>query len=177
MRLSVPTLALSLLFSPSTGFTLLPSLTLSPPPTASSSSPSSSTPTFLHGKKKKNEHAPASSYDKRAQKSSSAPSSAATDKADSEFMFSLHKLTKKVPSTDRTVLQDISLSFYPGAKIGVVGSNGSGKSCLLKIMAGVDKEFEGTARPLPSARIGYLPQEVGLEGRLLFYCFMFMHGV
>jgi energy-coupling factor transporter ATP-binding protein EcfA2 len=59
----------------------------------------------------------------------------------------------------RHILKDISLSFFPGAKIGVLGTNGSGKSTLLKIMAGIDKEIEGEAIPMAGLKIGYLPQE------------------
>ncbi|EFA28598.1 ABC transporter, ATP-binding protein, partial [Haemophilus influenzae HK1212] len=66
-------------------------------------------------------------------------------------------------SPKRHILKDISLSFFPGAKIGVLGLNGAGKSTLLRIMAGVDKEFEGEARPQPGIKIGYLPQEPKLE--------------
>lgn len=73
------------------------------------------------------------------------------------------KVSKKLPNSDRMVLDSIDLSFYPGAKIGVVGSNGSGKSTLLKIMAGLDPDFTGTARPKPGAKIGYLAQEPVLE--------------
>ena len=70
----------------------------------------------------------------------------------------MNRLGKIVPPK-RQILKDISLSFFPGAKIGVLGVNGSGKSTLLKIMAGVDKEFEGEAAPMPNIKIGYLPQE------------------
>lgn len=63
----------------------------------------------------------------------------------------------------KTILKDISLSFYPGAKIGVLGVNGAGKSTLLRIMAGVDNEYEGEARPLAGIQIGYLPQEPQLD--------------
>ena len=70
----------------------------------------------------------------------------------------MNRLGKIVPPK-RQILKDISLSFFPGAKIGVLGVNGSGKSTLLKIMAGVDKEFEGEASPMPNIKIGYLPQE------------------
>ena len=82
-----------------------------------------------------------------------------------KFMFTITKLTKKLPDSDRTILKNINLCFYPGAKIGVVGLNGSGKSSLLKIMAGVDKNFEGTAVPMPGASVGYLQQEPILEGK------------
>jgi len=80
-----------------------------------------------------------------------------------EFVFTLQKLRKAL-SADRVLLDDITLAFYPGAKIGVLGPNGSGKSTLLKIMAGVDKEFSGEARPAPGLKIGYLPQEPSLDG-------------
>jgi len=70
----------------------------------------------------------------------------------------MNRVGKIVPPK-RFILKDISLSFFPGAKIGVLGLNGSGKSTLLRIMAGVDKEYEGEARPQPGIRIGYLPQE------------------
>jgi sulfate-transporting ATPase len=76
-----------------------------------------------------------------------------------QFMFTLVGLTKVLPDKSKTILKNINLSFYPGAKIGVVGLNGSGKSTLMKIMAGVETEFDGTARPLPGASIGYLSQE------------------
>jgi ATP-binding cassette ChvD family protein len=69
----------------------------------------------------------------------------------------------KVVPPKKQILKDISLSFFPGAKIGVLGLNGSGKSSLLRIMAGVDKEFDGEARPMPGLKIGYLPQEPQLE--------------
>lgn len=78
-------------------------------------------------------------------------------------MYTLTGLTKILPDKSKTILDNIYLSFYPGAKIGVVGLNGSGKSSLLRIMAGLDTEFEGTARPLPGASIGYLPQEPELN--------------
>jgi len=75
-----------------------------------------------------------------------------------QYVFSMNRVCKTVPPK-RQILKDISLSFFPGAKIGVLGINGSGKSTLLKIMAGVDKEIEGEAIPMPGIRIGYLPQE------------------
>uniref|UniRef100_UPI0040478511 energy-dependent translational throttle protein EttA n=1 Tax=Rheinheimera sp. TaxID=1869214 RepID=UPI0040478511 len=78
------------------------------------------------------------------------------------YIYSMHRVSKVVPPK-RTILKDISLSFFPGAKIGVLGLNGSGKSTLLRIMAGVDKEFEGEARPLAGTKIGYLPQEPVLD--------------
>ncbi len=75
-----------------------------------------------------------------------------------QYVFTMNKVGKIVPPK-RQILKDISLSFFPGAKIGVLGTNGSGKSTLLKIMAGLDTEFEGEATPMPGLRIGYLPQE------------------
>jgi len=74
----------------------------------------------------------------------------------------MHRVGKVVPPK-RHILKDISLSFFPGAKIGVLGLNGAGKSTLLRIMAGIDKEIEGEARPQPGIKIGYLPQEPKLE--------------
>ena len=79
-----------------------------------------------------------------------------------QYIYSMYRVSKVVPPK-RTILKDISLSFFPGAKIGVLGLNGSGKSTLLRIMAGVDKEFEGEARPLAGTKIGYLPQEPVLD--------------
>ena len=79
-----------------------------------------------------------------------------------QYVFSMNRLGKIIPPK-RYILKDISLSFYPGAKIGVLGLNGSGKSTLLKIMAGVDKEFEGEAIPMAGLKIGYLPQEPQLD--------------
>jgi ABC-type Mn2+/Zn2+ transport system ATPase subunit len=81
------------------------------------------------------------------------------DAATRQYMFTMIGLTKVLPDKSKTLLKNINLSFYPGAKIGVVGLNGSGKSTMLKIMAGVETEFDGTARPLPGASIGYLSQE------------------
>ncbi len=78
------------------------------------------------------------------------------------YVFTMHRLGKVVPPK-REILKDISLSFFPGAKIGVLGLNGAGKSTLLRIMAGVDKEFNGEARPMPGIKIGYLPQEPELD--------------
>ena len=79
-----------------------------------------------------------------------------------QYVYSMNRLSKTVPPK-RQLLKDISLSFFPGAKIGVLGLNGSGKSTLLKIMAGVDKEFEGEAIPMPGLTIGYLEQEPKLN--------------
>jgi len=75
-----------------------------------------------------------------------------------QYVYTMNRVGKIIPPK-RYILKDISLSFFPGAKIGVLGVNGSGKSTLLKIMAGVDKEYEGEATPMPNLRIGYLPQE------------------
>ena len=79
-----------------------------------------------------------------------------------QYVFSMNRVGKIVPPK-RHILKDISLSFFPGAKIGVLGLNGSGKSTLLKIMAGLDSEIEGEAKPMPGLRIGYLPQEPKLR--------------
>jgi len=79
-----------------------------------------------------------------------------------QYIYTTNRLGKVVPPK-RHILRDISLSFFPGAKIGVLGLNGSGKSTLLRIMAGVDKEFEGEARPQPGIKIGFLPQEPQLD--------------
>src|SRR5476651_1882808 len=79
-----------------------------------------------------------------------------------QFIFTMQSVGKVVPPK-REILKNIWLSFYPGAKIGVLGSNGSGKSSLLKIMAGIDKEYNGEARPQPGIKIGYLSQEPQLD--------------
>ena len=79
-----------------------------------------------------------------------------------QYVFTMNRVGKIVPPK-RHILKDISLSFFPGAKIGVLGLNGSGKSTLLKIMAGLDKEIEGEAIPMPGLDIGYLPQEPQLN--------------
>src|SRR5215471_12340283 len=79
-----------------------------------------------------------------------------------QYVYTMNRVGKLVPPK-RVILKDISLSFFPGAKIGVLGLNGSGKSSLLKIMAGEDKEFEGEAVPMPGMRIGFLPQEPQLD--------------
>jgi len=79
-----------------------------------------------------------------------------------QYVYTMNRVSKIVPPR-RTILKDISLSFFPGAKIGVLGLNGSGKSSLLKIMAGLDTEIEGEARPMPNLSIGYLPQEPQLD--------------
>ena len=79
-----------------------------------------------------------------------------------QYVYTMNRVGKVVPPK-RTILKDISLSFFPGAKIGVLGLNGSGKSSLLKIMAGVDKDIEGEARPMSNLKIGYLEQEPQLD--------------
>ncbi len=79
-----------------------------------------------------------------------------------QYIYTTNRLSKVVPPK-RHILRDISLSFFPGAKIGVLGLNGAGKSTLLRIMAGVDKSFDGEARPQPGIKIGYLPQEPELD--------------
>src|SRR3569623_3748386 len=79
-----------------------------------------------------------------------------------QYIFTMNRVGKVGPPK-REILKDISLSFFPGAKIGVIGLNGSGKSTLLRIMAGVDKEYIGEARPQPGIRIGYLSQEPQLD--------------
>ena len=80
----------------------------------------------------------------------------------SQYIFTMDKVGKVVPPK-KQILKDISLSFFPGAKIGVLGLNGAGKSTLLRIMAGVDKDYLGEARPQPGINIGYLPQEPDLD--------------
>lgn len=79
-----------------------------------------------------------------------------------QYVYSMNRVGKIVPPK-REILKDISLSFFPGAKIGVLGLNGSGKSSLLKIMAGLDQEYIGEARPMPGIKVGYLPQEPELD--------------
>ena len=79
-----------------------------------------------------------------------------------QYVYTMNRVSKTVPPK-RQILKDISLSFFPGAKIGVLGLNGSGKSSLLKIMAGVDQEFDGEARPMADLNVGYLSQEPELD--------------
>ncbi|HYW91272.1 MAG TPA: energy-dependent translational throttle protein EttA [Gammaproteobacteria bacterium] len=79
-----------------------------------------------------------------------------------QYIYTMNRVSKIVPPK-REILRDISLSFFPGAKIGVLGLNGAGKSTLLRIMAGVDREYEGEARPQPGIRVGFLPQEPQLD--------------
>ncbi len=79
-----------------------------------------------------------------------------------QFIYTMHRVSRVVPP-NRAILKDISLSFFPGAKIGVLGLNGSGKSTLLRIMAGVDTGYDGEARPQPGIKVGFLPQEPQLD--------------
>ena len=79
-----------------------------------------------------------------------------------EYIYTMMGVSKTVPP-NREIIKDISLSFFPGAKIGVLGLNGSGKSTVLRIMAGLDTDYSGEARPQPDINIGYLPQEPQLE--------------
>src|ERR1044071_136471 len=79
-----------------------------------------------------------------------------------QFIYTMNRVSKVVPPK-RVILRDISLSFFPGAKIGVLGLNGSGKSSLLRIMGGIDKEHDGEARPQPGIKIGLLSQEPPLD--------------
>src|SRR3989304_2104968 len=79
-----------------------------------------------------------------------------------QYVFTMNRVGKIVPPK-RQILKDIYLSFFPGAKIGVLGLNGAGKSTLLKIMAGIDTDIIGEARPMPDIKIGYLPQEPLLD--------------
>ena len=82
-----------------------------------------------------------------------------------QYVYSMQGVTKRVPPK-RVILENINLSFFPGAKIGVLGLNGSGKSSLLRIMAGEDTEIEGEARPQKDLKVGYLPQEPRLDPKL-----------
>src|ERR1044071_1880114 len=79
-----------------------------------------------------------------------------------QYIYTMQNL-RRVHPPNKEVLKGIWLSFYPGAKIGVLGGNGAGKSTLLRIMAGVDKDFEGVARPYSKPSIGYVPQEPQLD--------------
>jgi ATP-binding cassette ChvD family protein len=127
---------------------------------------SSLSTTQLHAKKsKKNMKAPGGGSQNAGP--SKAQKQSQSDKFDAltrQYMMTLSKLNKVLPQ-GKQILKNINLSFFPGAKIGVVGLNGSGKSSLLKIMAGVDDQFEGTRAPKPGASVGYLPQEPHLEGK------------
>ena len=81
-----------------------------------------------------------------------------------QYIYTMNRVSKVVPPK-RTILRDISLSFFPGAKIGVLGLNGSGKSTLLRIMAGADTNIDGEARAQTGIRVGYLPQEPQLDDK------------
>ena len=87
------------------------------------------------------------------------------EQAMAQYIYTMIGVSKTVPP-NRTIIKDISLSFFPGAKIGVLGLNGAGKSTVLRIMAGVDKDIEGEARPQPGIRIGFLPQEPELDDEI-----------
>jgi sulfate-transporting ATPase len=125
--------------------------------------------TVLYGKKSKRKGGAGASKRQPPQEKQSVKD-ARFDAATRQYMFSLVGLTKVLPDKSKTILKNIHLAFYPGAKIGVVGANGSGKSTLLKIMAGVDTEYDGTARPLPGASIGYLSQEPELGHETVQEC-------
>ena len=79
-----------------------------------------------------------------------------------QYIYTMNGVSKTVPPK-RQIIKDISLSFFPGAKIGLLGLNGAGKSTVLKIMAGVDTDFSGEARPQPGIKVGYLAQEPQLD--------------
>jgi sulfate-transporting ATPase len=131
----------------------------------------SASSTALDGKKKKKQQG-GGGYGSKGQQPQEKQSvkDARFDAATRQFMFTMTGLSKTLPDKSKTILDNIHLSFYPGAKIGVVGLNGSGKSTLLKIMAGVETEFDGIARPLPGASIGYLSQEPELEFETVQEC-------
>mmetsp|Transcript_23954 Transcript_23954/g.42857 ORF Transcript_23954/g.42857 Transcript_23954/m.42857 type:complete len:650 (-) Transcript_23954:64-2013(-) len=136
--------------------------------------PTVTSSTTLFGKKKKG-GTPGPSYKAKngggqPKQEKASVKEARFDAATRQFMFTLVGLSKTLPDKSKEILKNINLSFYPGAKIGVVGLNGSGKSTLIKIMAGIEKEYEGTARPLPGASIGYLPQEPILEYETVQEC-------
>ena len=82
-----------------------------------------------------------------------------------KYVYTMRRVSKTVPP-QRTIIKDISLNFFPGAKIGVLGLNGSGKSTLLKIMAGVDDNYDGEVVRMPGIQVGYLPQEPELDPKL-----------
>ena len=82
-----------------------------------------------------------------------------------QFIYQMHRLTKRLDS-GRELLQSFNLSFFPGAKIGIIGHNGAGKSTILRIMAGIDQEYDGNTWIDPTATIGYLPQEPKLDPAL-----------
>ncbi len=79
-----------------------------------------------------------------------------------QYIYTMNRVAKMVPPK-RFIIKDISLSFFPGAKIGVLGLNGAGKSTVLRVMAGLDTDFDGEARPQPGIEVGFLPQEPQLN--------------
>ena len=83
----------------------------------------------------------------------------------SQYIYTMNGVSKTVPPK-RQIIKDISLSFFPGAKIGLLGLNGAGKSTVLRIMAGVDTDFSGEARPQPGIKVGYLAQEPSIFRKL-----------
>jgi len=123
---------------------------LSPSSTRSFLKTLSPSSTALYGKKDKKK-AP-SGQQRTSDKSERQGQADKFDALTRKYMYTLKDLTKTLPDGSRTILKNINLCFYPGVKIGVVGLNGSGKSSLLRVMAGVDKQFEGTAVPMPGAR-------------------------
>jgi energy-dependent translational throttle protein EttA len=120
----------------------------------------------LHGKKSQRKGAgnarSSSQRQSQPQQEKQSVKDARFDAATRQFLFTLVGLTKILPDKSKTLLNNINLSFYPGAKIGVVGLNGSGKSTLLKVMAGIDTEYDGLARPLPGISVGYPAPEPSL---------------
>ena len=159
---------ISLLISNNTGAFVIPSLLHNKNVPISSSFQDIISSTSLDAKKKKKGGGGGGGGQRPQEKQS--VKDARFDAVTRQFMFTMVGLSKTLPDKSKTILNNINLSFYPGAKIGVVGLNGSGKSTLLKIMAGVDKEFDGTARPLPGASFGYLPQEPELEFETVQEC-------
>jgi energy-dependent translational throttle protein EttA len=131
---------------------------------------------ILNGKKDKRKNSGSgsgsysSSNNKQPQQEKQSIKDGRLDAMTRQFMYTLIGLTKTLPDKSKQILKNIHLSFYPGAKIGVVGLNGSGKSTLLKIMAGIDTEFDGIARPLPGISIGYLSQEPELTYETVQEC-------
>jgi ABC-type Mn2+/Zn2+ transport system ATPase subunit len=118
------------------------------------------------GKGKGGKQTKKSSSGARGGTATGTPARAGASKIDThrkEFVFQMQGVSKTL-NNGKKILSNINLSFFPGAKIGVLGSNGSGKSTLLKIMAGVDSEYDGVALPQAGAKIGYLPQEPVLVG-------------
>ena len=123
--------------------------------------------TVLHGKKGggKNKYAAPKGQQSGPSKSEKQGKADQFDAMTRKYMYTIQNLNKQLADGSRQILKNINLCFYPGAKIGVVGLNGSGKSSLMKIMAGLDTEFDGVAALQPGASVGYLPQEPDLEGK------------